>query len=77
MMKRLRWLLIGAAVGAVGVSWITRRAREAVPQKGADAFRSAREGLSSFGSRLRDALREGRRAAEDKRRELSEELIGR
>ena len=75
MIKRLRWMLIGAAAGAAGFVWLSRKAKDAAPAK--DAVAQARTTSRELGARLRDALRDGRAAFEDTRRDLSRELLPR
>lgn len=79
MFKRLRWLILGALLGIAAYLWVTRRAREArdaVPDAGRDLARQATETVRDIADRLRDAVREGRAAMDERDAELRREILG-
>lgn len=64
MLKRIRWLTTGAAVGFGGSLWVQRKLRTA-----ASRYRPA--GVAgAAASRAREALEEGRTAMRDREAEL-------
>ncbi|HLI53983.1 MAG TPA: hypothetical protein VKU88_06645 [Acidimicrobiales bacterium] len=64
MLKRIRWLTTGLALGFGASFWLRRKAREA-----ADRYRPA--GLAAAtAARARDALAEGRIAMREREAEL-------
>lgn len=78
MMKRLRWLLVGALLGVGAYLWLTSKAKRAAPaarRDVEDAARRAGGALRGLGDRVVDALREGRRAMDERETELRRELL--
>lgn len=75
MIKRLRWMAIGAGLGLAGWFWLTRRGREVVPEAAGELVESARAGAREFGARLREAVEEGRLTMIERQRELESELL--
>lgn len=77
MMKRIRWIMIGAAIGVAGYLWAKRRAGEAkqvLPEHSREAVAVVRQRAHEIGERLRDALAEGREAMHERELELRTEL---
>ena len=71
MLKRVRWLLAGAAVGFGGSVWLQRKVRTA-------AERLRPSGVAgAAAARARDALEEGRTAMRDREAELRGNAGGR
>ena len=64
MLKRLRWLATGAAVGFGGTVWLQRKLKTA-----ASRYRAA-EVAGAAAARARDALEEGRTAMRQREAEL-------
>jgi hypothetical protein len=75
MIKRLRWLVLGAIFGVVAYQWATRRAREALPSAGRDLARSATDGMRELGARVREAIAAGADAMREREDELRGELL--
>lgn len=64
MLKRLRWLLLGAALGVGGPAWLKRKARAA-------GYRYRPAGMAEAATqRARAALEEGREAMHQREAEL-------
>ena len=81
MLKRLRWLILGALLGVVAYLWVREKARQmpsravdAAAERGSEFAQSAATRGRDFGSRLKEALREGREAMHAKEAELRAEL---
>ena len=71
MLKRVRWLVTGAAVGFGGSVWLQRKVRTA-----AERWRPA--GVAgAAATRARDALEEGRAAMREREAELRGNSSGR
>lgn len=64
MLKRVRWLFTGAAVGFGGSFWVQRKMKTA-----ADRYKPAGVAVAAA-SRARDALEEGRAAMKEREAEL-------
>lgn len=75
MIKRLRWMLLGAAATVGAYVWLKGKTKERVPSGGSDALRAARDTARDLGARLREAIREGRETAEGTREQLERELL--
>lgn len=77
-MRRVVWFVGGVATGAAGVGYakrkITRAAHALAP---ANVARGAAGSVRRTGTRVADAVREGRRAAQLRERELRAERDGR
>lgn len=70
MLKRLRWLFTGAAVGFGGSFWLQRKMKSA-------AVRYKPAGVAvAAASRARDALEEGRTAMKEREAELRGQTPG-
>jgi hypothetical protein len=78
MMKRVTWFVGGVAAGAVGVTAAKRKvksvANELTPVR---VVKRASGSVRDRGSRMAEAVREGRRAMVAKERELRARLDGR
>ena len=74
-MKRSFWVALGLGAGATGAvmasRWTKKQAKKVAP---ATLAREARGGLLELGKLVSDSINEGRRAMEDKERELRGEL---
>ena len=70
-MKRAFWVALGLGAGATGAvmasRWTKKQAKKVAP---ATLAREARGGLLELGKLVSESLAEGRRAMEDKEREL-------
>jgi hypothetical protein len=73
--RRLFWLAFGLGAGAVGAimasRWARRQAARAKPQT---IVREARGGLLELSKLVAESIQEGRRAMDDRARELRESL---
>lgn len=70
-MKRLTWFVSGAAAGAAGAGYATRKVKQTAEQlRPANVARSAAQRARDSGRRLVDAAREGREAMRDREDEL-------
>ena len=65
MLKRVRWLVTGAAIGAGGSVWAKRKAKSAVERYAPPGV------LDAASRRLRGALAEGRTAMREREAELN------
>jgi hypothetical protein len=71
VLKRARWISVGAALGAGGVLWAQRKIRGVSDRYGpAGIAGDAMERAISLPSNLRDAFAEGREAMRDREAEL-------
>jgi hypothetical protein len=78
MLKRLRWLFVGALLGVFAYLWLTNKAKQKVPEARRDvedAARRAGGALRDVGDRLVEALREGKRAMDEREGELRREYL--
>ena len=78
MLKRSRWLLMGALLGVFAYLWLTKKARQKVPEARRDvedAARRAGGALRDIGDRLVEAVREGKRAMDEREDELRREYL--
>lgn len=74
MLKRLRWMVIGAVLAGVLYVWLSGRVRNSSAERVAyEAARTSRE----LGERLRSAWREGREEMSRKQDELRREFLDR
>lgn len=64
MIKRLRWLVTGAAIGLGGSAWLKRKAKTVTARYGANALAEA------AANRAREAFEEGREAMRQREAEL-------
>jgi hypothetical protein len=73
--KRSFWVALGLGAGATGAvmasRWTKKQAKKVAP---ATLAREARGGLLELGKLVSESINEGRRAMEDKERELRGEL---
>lgn len=70
-MRRLTWFVTGAAAGAAGVNYGTRKVKQTAAQLApANVARSAAGSVRSGGRRLVDAVKEGRSAMRAREDEL-------
>ncbi|HVL81904.1 MAG TPA: hypothetical protein VM840_09965 [Actinomycetota bacterium] len=81
MLKRIRWLLLGAMAGVGLYVWAREKAKQmptkavdAAAARGAEVAQSATARGRELGARLREALREGREAMREREAELRAEL---
>ena len=78
MFKRLFWLVIGVGFG-FGVSfWVARFIKETVDRYSPERVSSDLAGaIRSFGTGIREAVAEGRRAMQEREAEIRAELTSR
>lgn len=77
-MKRTVWFVSGVAAGAAGAGYAKRKAAAAAARLApANVARGASETARRTGRRVTEAVREGRRAAQARERELRAEREGR
>jgi hypothetical protein len=77
-MRRVVWFAGGLAAGAAGAGYARRKVGEAAKVIApANVARGAARGVGRAGHRVADAVREGRRAAQVRERELRAERDGR
>ena len=78
MFKRLFWLVIGVGFG-FGVSfWVARFIKETVDRYSPERVSSDLAGaIRSFGTDIREAVAEGRRAMQEREAEIRAELTSR
>ena len=70
-MRRLTWFVTGAAAGAAGASYATRKVKETASQLApANVAKGAAVRVRQSGGQLADALREGRMAMRAREDEL-------
>lgn len=75
VIKRLFWLLTGAALGLASSLWVARRARQAVARLAPDRLAgTASEKVRRLGAEVREAAAEGRSAMREREAELRSEL---
>lgn len=84
MFKRIRWMMLGAIGGVAAYLWAKRRMGEVLPQASEEVARRTQAGLgrgadrlNELGSRLAEAVAEGRRAMRDEQARLEAELLTR
>lgn len=75
-MRRLFWLAFGLGAGATGAllasRWTRKQAARAKPQT---IVREAKGGLLELSKLVVESIEEGRRAMDDRARELRDELV--
>ncbi len=72
-MRRIFWLALGLGAGATGAILTARFARKQMEKVAPSSIaRQARGGLLELGKRVSESIAEGRRAMEERRRELEE-----
>ena len=72
-MRRIFWLALGLGAGATGAILTARFARKQMEKVAPSSIaRQARGGLLELGKRVSESIAEGRRAMEERRRELTE-----
>lgn len=70
-MKRLTWFVTGAAAGAAGASYATRKVKDAAAQLApANVAKRAAGSVRHSGRQIVDAVKEGRAAMRDREDEL-------
>jgi sensor histidine kinase regulating citrate/malate metabolism len=71
--RRIFWLALGLGAGATGAILTARFARKQMEKVAPSSIaRQARGGLLELGKRVSESIAEGRRAMEERRRELTE-----
>jgi len=71
--RRIFWLALGLGAGATGAILTARFARKQMEKVAPSSIaRQARGGLLELGKRVSESIAEGRRAMEERRRELEE-----
>ena len=77
MMKRVTWFVSGAVAGVAGAGYAKKKVRETASQLApAHVARTAVARVRDRGSDVVDAVREGRRAMQDREAELKARLHG-
>lgn len=84
MLKRLRWMVFGAACAGAAYLWVVGRNRSELPRRaeemarraGEDALRRGRVAARDLSARAKDAYREGRQVMEARDAELRREILG-
>ncbi len=84
MLKRLRWMLIGALCAGAAYAWVVgrnrsdlpRRAEELARRAGEDALRRGGTAVRDLSARAKDAYREGHQVMEAREEELRREILG-
>ncbi len=72
-MRRIFWLALGLGAGAAGAILTARSARKQMQKVAPSSIaRRAQGGLLELGKRVSESIAEGRRAMEERRRELTE-----
>jgi hypothetical protein len=78
MMRRTVWFVSGVAAGAAGAGYTKRKLAAAAHRLApANVARGATDQVRRTGQRVADAVREGRRAAQARERELRAQRDGR
>lgn len=73
-MKRLFWIALGLGAGAVGAVLTARFARKQMDKVAPSTLaREARGGMMELSKRVSESIAEGRRAMEEKEKELRTE----